>query len=305
MAKRSKSSKDRLSPAWRLLGRLMLWAVVAAVVAGAGYVGATSAWRAVSRRPEFQFNPQQFRLSTAPAWVDADALSRELRAELSALPERTSIFEHAAAAAVFHELSSSPWLEEVVAVRRQLPNRLSIQATFRKPMGLARWEQRKIMVDRHGYPLPDSLFRAPPEWHGVRMPIIADRLLSSPPPVGRPWDEPRIALGARLTDFLLRNGVLGELHLATIDVTGVDRGSSEPDIVLTTARGTQIKWGASSLYPEVGLPAPAFLTSDAEKLQMLLAKLSDYPHLRGVEYVDLRFHGKVYFRESESVASPQ
>ena len=67
--------------------------------------------------------------------------------------------------------------------------------------------------------------------------------------------------------------------------------------MLTTTGGTQIKWGASSVYPKVGLAEAPFLIPDAEKLQVLLAKVVDYPDLKGIQYLDLRFHGKVYLRE--------
>ncbi len=67
---------------------------------------------------------------------------------------------------------------------------------------------------------------------------------------------------------------------------------------MTTVGGAQVKWGPSSVYADVGMEEPAFLTPDAEKLQILLSKLADYPNLQGIQYLDLRFHGKVYFRES-------
>ncbi|MFW6189539.1 MAG: cell division protein FtsQ/DivIB [Planctomycetota bacterium] len=283
---------------YRLGGRLLLWGTVFALIGAAGWVGATRAWGAIQSRPEFRLDLQAFSLNGSPPWVNGPALSRELRRELTALPRAASIFERDAARAVYHELTSSPWLTRVQRVQRRLPNRLLVRATFRKPAGMARWEGQRILVDRNGYALPEDLFNAPPEWDEERMPGIVDRLLSEPPPYGAPWDEPRMAVGARLTDYLRRAGLFDRLNVTTVDVTSVGRETTDPDIVLSTAGGVDIKWGASSVYPRVGLRKPPFLKPDEEKLAMLLTKLESYPGLEGIQYVDLRF-SKVYFRRQE------
>jgi hypothetical protein len=294
---RRKNSKPAQRPRGPLF-RVLVWLALAALLAGAGYVGATTAWDAIAASPQFQLDLQAFALGDNPAWVKGGAMSRELRQYLAPLPGGASIFERDLAAAVHQQLSNCPYLLQVSAVERRLPNTLSIQAAFRKPAGIAVWGESRYLVDKDGYPLPEKLFNPPLDWLGKPMPVIEDRLLSQPPPVGRAWDWPRMAAGARLCEYLRRAGLFERLAIATIDVTGVGRGTADPDIILTTLGGAQIKWGASSLYGDLGMEEPAFLTPDAEKLQMLLAKLSDYPDLRGIQYLDLRFHGKVYFRES-------
>ena len=62
-----------------------------------------------------------------------------------------------------------------------------------------------------------------------------------------------MAVGAQLGEYLLRAGLYDRLAVATIDVTNVGRGTADPDIILTTVGGAQIKWGASSVYTNVGL----------------------------------------------------
>ncbi len=298
---RSKKSKPARLPRGPLV-RVAAYLVLAGLLAGAGYVGATTAWDAIASSPRFQLDLQAFNLAGGPSWVKAPAMSREVRRQLEALPAGASIFNRDLTAAVYQQLSGCPYLLQVQAVQRRLPNTLNIQASFRKPAGIALWNGTAYMVDQDGFPLPDSLFNPLPEWRAQAMPVITDRLLTQPPPVGRAWDWPRMAVGARFCDYLRQSGLLGRLPIATIDVTGVGREASGtpdmPAIVLTTRGGAQIKWGASSVYSDVGLEEPAFLIPDGEKLQTLLSKLADYPSLQGVQYLDLRFHGKVYFRES-------
>lgn len=279
--------------------RVVAWTVLAGLVGAAGWVGAVRAWDAIAQSGQFQLDLQASALGETPAWVKGGPMSREIQQQLAALPAGVSVFNPDVAAAVHRQLSACPWLLEVGGVERRLPNTLQIQGTFRKPAGIAVWGGSRCLIDGDGYPLPERLFNPPVEWRGQPLPVIEDRLLNQPPPVGRAWDWPRMAAGAQLSEYLRRSGLFQRLQIATIDVTGVGRGTADPDIILTTAGGAQIKWGSSSLYADIGLQEPAFLIPDAEKLQMLLAKLADYPGLQGIGYLDLRFHGKVYFREED------
>ena len=191
---------------------------------------------------------------------------------------------------------------------RRLPNKLAIKAVFRKPAGLVAFGQERYLVDKDGHWLPDDLFRHPREWQAESIPLITDQLLDRPPPIGESWDHPRLAVGARLTEFLLREGLLRDLEVNGMDVTGVARDAAEPDIFLTVpwhrADGeieeAQVKWGKSSVYAQLPeLELPPFLVSDSEKLEMLRSKLRDHPSLRGIEYVKLGFRGKITFRVAD------
>jgi hypothetical protein len=297
--KKPKKKAKPLPPAIRFIGRALPWLVVLALLGTAAWKGTVAGWDAIASRPEFQLELRAINLNGFPAWVNGPVLQKDLRASLSVLPPNASIFSKSAAAAVGETLGRCPWVVEVQAVQRQLPNRLTARVTFRKPVALATWGGKHYMVDRDGVPLPDSLFRTPQDWDRDRMPIVVDRLLRQPPPSGSRWDWPRMAVGARFADFLRGSGLLDQLQLVSIDVTGVGRSTPDPDIVLTAAGGAEIRWGGSSLYGEVGLEEPAFPPTDAEKLRMLQSKLLKYPGLRGIQYMDLRFHGQVNFRPEQ------
>ncbi len=296
MAKKSKSNKDEFGPRWKPVLRAAVWVLIIGALAGACWLGAARGWQAVEHRPEFRLNLHALTLRDCPDWVDCENMNRHLRGQMKALPADASLFRQDIARAVQHEMRASPWLLEVQEVDRVLPNNLQIRAVFRKPAGIARWNKQDYLVDKEGCYLPEEFFSAPPAWEGEDTPRIVDDILHEAPPIGRPWDGPRMAVGARLSDFLRRKGVLERLRLSTINVTGVGRYGTEPPILLVTDGGAKIKWGSSSLYKDVpGLSAAPSGPSDEEKLDMLLSKLGDHPGLRGIRYIDLRYHGKIIF----------
>jgi len=293
-----KPRSRRRSPADLPL-RPILYVVVIALALAAVAFGSQRLWHAAVGRPAFRVDLHALSLNDCPEWVVAGRMGRELHAYLDEVPQGKSIFDEDLADLVRQSLERCPWVLEVTRVRRLLPDSLSIGARFRRPAGVVECGGRTYMVDADGHWLRDDLFCAPPEWADALQPVIVDALLDTAPPLGERWDGPRLAVGARLCEFLRREGLFGQLRVVSVDVTGVGR-APEPDIVLTVAEGAQIKWGRSSVYERVeGLQQPVFLTPDSEKLDMLLSKLRDYPGLRGIRYVDLRFHGQVVFSESD------
>lgn len=277
-----------------------LWVFLVALVSAAIWFGSRKVWESVVHRPEFQVNARAISLNTCPYWVDGPRMAQELSKELAELPESESLFERDLAHAVQHELRSSPWVLDVTRVRRRMPSTLLVKAVFRRPAAVVLFGTQQYMIDRDGHWLPEDLFNRPPEWEHESLPVIVDRLLGEPPPVGERWDGPRMAAGARLADFLRREGLFEVLPVDSIDVTGVGREIEGPDILLVAAQGGEVRWGESSVYAQVaGLTALPFLVPDYEKLEMLLSKLDEYPNLQGIKYVDLRFHGKISFMEDD------
>jgi hypothetical protein len=280
--------------------RFALWVAVTILAGGALCLASRTVWQAMTRRPEFELNPLALGLSGCPEWVNAQQMSLELRKELADVPSGRSVFDRDIVAAVRDELRRSPWVLDVTAVRRELPNSLQVKAIFRKPMGLVLMGGRQYLVDADGYWLREDLFSRPREWDSARMPVIVDSLLGESPPVGERWDGPRLAVGARLSELCRRGGLFERLPVVTIDVTRVGRGQAEPEIALIAASGAVIKWGKSSVYEKVpGLTAPVYLKPDSEKIEMLLSKLQDYPSLEGIQFVDLRFHNQIVFAKRD------
>jgi hypothetical protein len=286
-----------------------LWAITLLLLASSVVFGSWHAWRYIARQPEFQVSLEAFSLNDAPEWVKAGPMSTELRETLregwTGDPRddrnhtmEASIFASDTAAAIARALRRSPWLVEVTRVERRLPNSMHIEADFRQPAGVVFYEQQTYMVDTDGYWLPDRLFARPRGWAGPRMPVIERSGLTEPPPYGYRWDGPRIAIGARLTDYLRQQGLLDQLHVRVIDVAGVAARGREIGVILRTAEGAIVEWGRTDDYGDVpGLEKDPFQVPDAEKLAMLRNTLNDHPGLEGIASLNLRFHGKTTFVE--------
>jgi hypothetical protein len=306
MAKRKSRAGQKAprNPRWVGAFRVATWVVVALLLCGAAAFGVRTAWQAVGARPAFRVEPGALRVTAFPEWVKGPEMTGELQRVLDRVPPGRSLLDPDIARIVGDELASCPWLLEVNEVRRELPNSLRVKAAFRKPAGLVSYEGRTYMVDVEGWWLPDRLFNTPE----AKLPVIEDALLREPPAVGRAWDGPRLAVGARLTQFMQRFGLLSKIAVTSIDVSGVARAAIEPDITLGvpwvrddgSPGHAQIRWGKSTFYAGLpGLEDPILEVPDREKAQRVLANEAEHPALRGIKYLDPRFHNQIVFAEAD------
>ena len=276
--------------------RVGLWIAVGGLVAAAICLGSARVWRAVEGGGRFRLSVSALALSDCPPCIRAEAMTEELRSELSAILENSSgrnpsVFTRDLAAKVAHELTASPWVVRVAKVSRALPDRLLAEVTFRRPAAVVEFGGARYLVDRDGYALPDALYSTPPQWNKATIPLVVDRRLRAAPTRGRAWGMPRLAVGARLCRFLRDKGLFQQLDVREIDVTNVGTRGAEPDIVLVCNDNVKVKWGLSEVYKGIGgLRYVPPSNSDAKKLAMLLQQLARFPGLENVTSIDLRFH---------------
>ena len=293
----------------RRLWKPAAWLLAAGALAAGGWFGSQAAWSALAGRPEFRIDAM-LELDDCPQWVRAGPMSWQLRQALDGEPYGRSLFDPATAHTVAAYMRESPWVLEVRAVERRLPNSLRAELTWRKPAGVVWMEMngKRYMVDRDGHWLPDDLFRERAEWGNVHLPVIRDRRFAQLPGWNDARNAPRYAVGARMTEFFLRSGLLARLHVSVIDVTGVGRNVTEPDVILTVPwvrddgepADARVWWGKSSFYEGLeGLATPLLATPDEEKLRMLLTELAAHPGLRGVTLLKLQFPGQTILRPAE------
>ena len=308
-ASRKKRDNDEGAASPPRLSRATIGAICGVLAFALGAVAISLAaaflWRTTSQRPEFMLTATAISINECPSWVERQDMTEQLRKELAALEETVSIFEPDLADRVQHELRASPWVLDVPAVRRVLPNRLSVKMVFRRPAAVVKLRDQDLeyLVDRDGYWLQKPLFLFPPDWIRNREPFVYDDKLDLAPVSGKAWGQPKIAVGARLCEFLRRSDLLKKLTLLKIDVTNVGSDGTGPDIVLYTRDNVTIKWGQSDAYRQVrGLQPSSLAYSDKQKLTMLERFLADYPGLEGVEYIDLRFNKGVLTTQAEPVA---
>jgi hypothetical protein len=305
----ARRKKQKTLKALRRLWKPAAWLLAVVLLAAGGWFGSRAAWSALAGRPEFRIDAM-LELDNCPPWVRAGPMSWQLRQALRGEPCGRSLFDPDAARAVAARLRQSPWVLDVLSVERRLPNSLRVGLTFRKPAGVVwmKTNRKRYMVDCDGHWLPDDLFRERAEWSGVHLPVIEDRTFAELPGWEGPWNGPRYAVGARLTEFFLREHLLDRLHVSVIDVTGVGRTVTEPDVILTVPwvrddgepDAARVVWGKSVFYEGLeGLEAPLLVTPDDEKLNMLMTEVAAHPGLKGVRRLKLQFAGQSFLSPAE------
>jgi hypothetical protein len=276
--------------------RLLLWIAVPGILLIATGMGLKTVWHNIANRPEFRLDPNALRFTSKPDSLRSGPILQALQKEIRGVLSDTPIFKRDICHAVQHELRASPWILDVQAVRRQLPDRLSVTAVFRTPAAIVKYNGQDYMIDTWGYWLPEKFYRFPEEWKQDPPPVITHRELRSPPVPGERWDGIALAIGARFARFLNSQNIIENLLVTEIDVTNIEKPGLESDIVLKWKNGTEIKWGGSDIYSQFkGLQRSPDEFKDETKLHMLQQMLKEHPGLEGLEYVDLRFN-KIYYR---------
>lgn len=146
------------------------------------------------------------------------------------------------------------WVEEVVSVRRQFPDRMVVDLAIRRPFAYVRRGGRYYLVDRRGCRLPVKPASRPERGHptirGIRTPA---------PGTGELWKGRPLIDSLRLTETLgsVLQGRGAGLRLSSVQVTE-QKGSFDnlPQLVARTESGMVVDWGSYSdsktyLYPSV------------------------------------------------------
>jgi cell division protein FtsQ len=166
-------------------------------------------------------------------------------------------------------LLASPWVADV-ALRRVLPSTVEVFVRERRPMGLSRLGNQLYLIDRQGTVIDEF----GPQYGGFDLPII-DGLVRAP--AGKPaLDERRANLAARVIDALAqRKGQLP--RVSQIDVSDLHNA-----VVLLEGDGAMLYLGEDRFSER--------LQSYLELGQTVRDRVPD------IDYVDLRFGGRLYVR---------
>ncbi len=281
--------------------RILPWLIVLPVFIWSLWVGANTFWQKLTHHPAFEVSPQDV-IYDMPAAVREDNMSELIYSALGDVIKNANIFDRSLNQRVEQKLHRLPWVTHVDDVTRNFPDKLTASLRFRSPAGLVEFANMHYMIDRDGYWLPEELYLVPAEWKGGHFPVIIHKNLPDRfPPQGRQWEAKGLPIGARLTQFLLREDMLDVLDIKEIHVSSVgrrDRISREStDIALITEKGAVVGWGTTEEYENIsGLAQNRRVDepSDYRKLQALKNFLNEYPDLKGISHIDLRFNKVSY-----------
>ncbi|MBS3761985.1 MAG: hypothetical protein KGZ25_01655 [Planctomycetes bacterium] len=304
--KTSSSKKDTALHAARFgLLRIVLPLGIVTLIGLGTSLGIRSAASALNKRPEFALSPSTMTFQSRPPCVRKIEMLQELRDKLRTVTEGSTIFDKQLCYRAQQKLREAPWVVDVKRVQRVLPNRLSLNLVFRKPAGIVEINDKRYLVDPDGYWLPKRLYRPPEAWKQHTPPVIIHKGLTQHPPSDRAWNGTALAVGARLTQLLGKNSIVAQMPLKHIDVTDVGTYDSKPDIIIQTLNGPPIKWGTLEAYQQIdGLTLPESEKyrdpPDDQKIAMLKKTLAEYPQLKNLKYIDLRFNKLVTVAPSDN-----
>jgi cell division septal protein FtsQ len=168
-------------------------------------------------------------------------------------------------------LRTSPWVRDA-SLRRLLPSTVEIAVVERAPIGVGRIGGRVYLVDASGVVIDEY----GPQYADFDLPVI-DGLAAGGTRVG-PVDAPRAALAARLVRAVAGHPDLAK-RVSQVDVTDVQ------DAVVVLDDDPALLHLGQERFAER-------LQSYVELAPTLRERVPD------IDYVDLRFEGRVYVRPS-------
>jgi cell division septal protein FtsQ len=245
--------------AW-LTWRTARWIVVGGVVLYAGYRGGSLVLHATGLQVRRISVHGNVRLS-----------SGEVRAIVDGL--RGGNILTADLSGYRRRLMESPWVADV-AIRRVLPSTVEVFVSERRPMGLCRLGSALYLVDPRGMVIDEF----GPQYAEFDLPII-DGLVRSPVSGQPTIDETRAELASRVIDALAPRKDVAQ-RISQIDV----RDAHDAVVLLDN--------DAALLH----LGEDRFLERVQSYLELAPALRQRVPD---IDYVDLRFDGRVYVRPAQ------
>ncbi|MGC4031996.1 MAG: hypothetical protein QM754_09730 [Tepidisphaeraceae bacterium] len=249
-AKKPKPPREPMSPeAKARLLRIAVGCFSATLLGTVCTLGFIAADRYVARieKPE---KPAQVQLAGGPpAWMNATIAEQILAtarpANLTLPTDRKALADQAAA------LAKSPWVRQVKQLRRVYRDGpgdvIEIEAEFRTPMALVRWQDAYWYVDAEGVRLPERFneqqIRQMAVAGGKPLFRVIEGAAHAPGEAGKPWQGKDIKAGLELVALL--NDKAYADQVTRIDVGNFDGrvNANESQINLITRYDTQVRWG--------------------------------------------------------------
>jgi hypothetical protein len=224
----------------------------------------------------FRVDPAQIKLGEMPEFVP-DRVAGEL--EALAQVEPRSVFDPSLASDLKASLARHPWVKEVSATHRMLPNRVTVDLKLRVPSALVDVGAWRLTVDALGFVLEDHASLAPDGLIRIRG---DKKSIPRIPRLGKPFRCQAVEDGLAVVSDLRRSSghvFFRHLSVAVVDVTNV--GSKQgSEIVLELSNGTLVEWGSAP----TGALGPIELPS-TKKLDNLLLVHDRHPGFHGVARV--------------------
>lgn len=234
--------------------------------------------------PLFRVDASHLESAQLPAWAPPlwkAEIEKALRGG-----ETASIFDAPLLETTKANIASIPFVERIDLVARRFPRSVAAKIEVRRPIALVRRAGKQYAVDRAGVLLPGNA-ADPKGGFPFSLPVLVGKPFAKlPAACGQVWAEDDVSEG--ITTALELDALLDlnpGFHVTTIDLSNLGGRVSplESEIVLQTDTGVRILWGRSSRRKPYGELAPQ------AKIGNLQRALEEFPGLKGVRELDLRF----------------
>jgi hypothetical protein len=277
--------------------RRALAAVVLAVVALLTLVG-NVIWRKVAptiaERSRYVLQDAGISISPLPDWIIADVRGQVV--ESAGLAGRLSILDPEFLSKVKSAFELHPWVESVERIEKSFPPAVRVELTYRRPVAVVDLPvdgQRQLLpVDARGVHLPAGDV---PLIRRSYLPRITG--IVGQPPVGRPWDDPRVAGAVDLAVHLANEWE--SLKLVEIIPSARPKLQDEYRYYtydLATRERTRIVWGAA---PRDGIPGESPFAEKLSRLKQCVAQYAAVDWPDWPEVIDVRQGAHVTPREAK------
>ena len=211
------------------------------------------------------------------------------------LAGQSSLFDRDVCRQVAQSYGGSPWVEQVVAVRRHFPDRVDVELAIRRPAAYVHRGGLYYLVDHSGCRLPVSPAARP----DAAYPVI-DGATATPPAAGETWNDECVDDSLRLAE-LLNEVLAGRGPGARLTQVRAARAAggydTRPQMVAQTASGLEIDWGSFNPSRTYAFP------SVSDKRAELERQLGLIPDLSAISCIRVRYRGGGVTRRTELTAA--
>jgi hypothetical protein len=205
--------------------------------------------------------------------------------------EPPSVLEPDLAGRVAKAFAVFPWVENVRSVRKDTPNVVRVELTYRRPVGLV-----EVGPGRY-YPVSaESVLLPPADFSRSdlgRYPVIRGVRSLPVGPAGTPWGDPVVLGAARLAAHLMHPHDKERTHWEVFGFATIEappREKSDPSLdeltyTLQTPEGSRIVWGRA---PGTGHPGELSAEQKVGRLKQYQADYGGFTHPAGPLEIDIR-----------------
>ncbi|HLJ10768.1 MAG TPA: hypothetical protein VKU82_06245 [Planctomycetaceae bacterium] len=188
---------------------------------------------------EYRIESRRIEIAALPHWVPHDLVAQVV--DQAGLPAELSLLDDGLAGEIAEAFRLSPWVDEVVSVRKSFPAKIAVVLNYRRPVGMVEVKQGKYPIDAHGVLLPPQDFSVA----DTRAYPVVSGVVSTPQgPAGTRWGDGVVEGAARLAAEL--GPLWKKLELAAIVCPRTTERRLKIDegvFVLMSKGGSRIIWG--------------------------------------------------------------